>query len=92
MTMRIDLAPKLDFRAAEALLGQIRAARGSDLVLDGAAVDHLGVQAAQLIMCATQSWIKDRKAFDIEGLPDAIHAQLAEMGLSHDDMMKERAA
>lgn len=90
MTTRIDLGPKLDLRAAGALLEQISAARGDDLVLNGAAVDHLGTQAAQLLMCAAQTWAKDQKVFDIEALPDAVHVQLAEMGLTCGDLVKER--
>ena len=49
MTATVVLAPVLDLRAAEPLKGELLAARGQALTLDGSAVEWLGGLCLQLL-------------------------------------------
>lgn len=82
MTTEIQLEAKLDLKGAERLLGQISAARGGDAVINGAAVEMLGSQAAQVLLVSAQSWRADGKSLEIQEPSSHMSADLELLGLS----------
>lgn len=86
MTGRLDLAPKLDLPASEALAGALRDQRGSDLVVDAAAVTHIGGHALQTLLVAARSWARDQKTFSVENVGPKMSAQLEMLGMSAADL------
>ncbi len=61
----IALAEVLDLKAATALAGELLAARGGDVSLDGSAVQRLGGQCLQVIMSAHATWNKEGASLQI---------------------------
>lgn len=77
---RIVLSSKLDFRASETLAEELRAHRGSDIVIDCQEVEQLGAHALQTLVVASASWRKDGHAFAVENLSGNTVEQMTTMG------------
>lgn len=78
--IRLELPGRLDLKASEALVGDLRAARGASLAIDAAAVEHLGAHALQTLIVAASSWHTDGHEFRVENLTAEINAQLVTLG------------
>jgi chemotaxis protein CheX len=61
----IQLAEVLDLKAASTLATDLLGARGSDVELDGSAVQRLGAQCLQVILSAHATWDKEGVSLQI---------------------------
>ena len=86
MTATVVLPPVLDLRAAEPLKGELLAARGQALTLDGAAVERLGGLCLQLLLSAIRTWRADGQALTFVNVSEAFASQWSAFGASAADL------
>lgn len=82
---RLDLPARLDLAAAAPLAEALKAQIGADLVLDARGVTHLGTPGLQVLLAARRSWEATGHALCLDGLPEALSAQLGTLGLAPED-------
>lgn len=91
MSHRIDLGEKLDHAALNGLHGQLTAALGTPVQLDGGRVRLLGGLCAQLLVAASRQWAKDGQRFDI--IPSGpMHDDIRRLGLEKDLLTQDLAS
>lgn len=86
MVKRIPLAAKLDTAAAAPLRDDIAAARGEDLVLDGAGVEQLGALCLEVLMSAHALWTAEGRSVTIENASAQMADDLGRFGLTPDTL------
>ena len=86
MTATVVLAPVLDLRAAEPLKGELLAARGQPLTLDGSAVERLGGLCLQVLLSAVRTWRADGQALTFVNASEALAAQWSAFGALPSDL------
>ena len=86
MTATVVLAPVLDLRAAEPLKGELLAARGQALTLDGSAVERLGGLCLQVLLSALATWRADGQALTFINVSEALASQWSAFGGSAADL------
>jgi len=91
MTATVVLAPVLDLRAAEPLKGELLAARGQALTLDGSAVERLGGLCLQLLLSAIRTWRADGQALTFVNPSEALTTQWSAFGASLSDLSTQDA-
>ena len=91
MTATVVLAPVLDLRAAEPLKGELLAARGQALTLDGSAVERLGGLCLQLLLSAIRTWRADGQALTFVNASEAMTTQWSACGASSSDLSAQDA-
>jgi len=91
MAAVVVLAPVLDLRAAEPLKGELLAARGQALTLDGSAVERLGGLCLQLLLSAIRTWRADGQALTFVNASEAMTAQWSAFGASLSDLSTQDA-
>lgn len=91
MTATVVLAPVLDLRAAEPLKGELLAARGQALTLDGSAVERLGGLCLQLLLSAIRTWRADGQALTFVNASEALTIQWSAFGASLADLSTQDA-
>lgn len=79
------LPPRLDHQAVVALVADLKAHRGADLVIDASACVHLGAKAAQTLLVARRSWAEDGRSISVEGFTEDGRDQLHLLGLKPED-------
>jgi chemotaxis protein CheX len=91
MTATVVLAPVLDLRAAEPLKGELLAARGQALALDGSAVERLGGLCLQLLLSAIRTWRADGQALTFVNASETLTTQWSAFGASLADLSTQDA-
>ncbi len=77
----VVLPETLDLTQAGELAKTLRAARGTDVVLDASAVGRVGTQCVQVLLAAKAAWEGDRAKFKITRPSDALTEALRLIGL-----------
>lgn len=78
----VQLAPVLDMKAASTLADELMLARGSDLQIDGSAVERIGAQCLQVLLAARQTWRTDEAALVIVAASEPLRTSVALLGAS----------
>ena len=82
------LPAKLDLKASEDLISELRRRRGKPLDIDAGEVTQFGTHALQTLVVAARSWRADEIDFSVGNLSDAARENLEQMGL--DETVFER--
>ncbi|MEE4120048.1 MAG: STAS domain-containing protein [Paracoccaceae bacterium] len=88
----LPLPARLDLSTAAMLAEGLRAHQGADLALDAGDLTHLGTPGLQVLLSACRSWGAAGHALSIENAPETLAEQLAQFGLSEDDLVTTGAA
>ncbi len=76
------LQSRLDLSVAETLAKALRSRMGADLVLDAAAVTHLGGLCLQVLISAARTTQRSGHKFSVINASDRVVEQLAALGFS----------
>jgi chemotaxis protein CheX len=87
-TAQLRLPPKLDQKAAIALVEDLRARRGADLGLNAADTAHLGTLAVQAVLSAARTWAADGHRLSIFNVSDACVDQLSLLGFTPETLVE----
>lgn len=82
----VTLNAILDLREAAPLAERLLARRGTDLVIDGGAVQRLGGQCLQVLLSARATWTADGRNFLVGNISPAIVATLELLGIALADL------
>lgn len=88
----LALPPRLDLSTAAVLAEDLRALRGSDLVLDAGPVTHLGTPGLQVLLAAVTSWAAAGHTLSLANVPEGLEDQLVQFGLHPADLTTEAMA
>jgi len=91
MTLRIELQPKLDLRAAASLVDALRDAAGSDVIVDASKVTHLGTLCLQALLAAASDHKTDGTKLILEHASDKFINHLAVFGFSIETFAEDAA-
>ena len=91
MTLRIELQPKLDLRAANSLVDALRHAAGADVILDASKVSHLGTLCLQALIAAAKDHKTEGTKFVLERASDTFINHLAIFGFSIETFAEDAA-
>ena len=84
------LQPRLAPAAAEALAEELKTLRGSDLVVNAAALSFIATPCLQVLLAAARSWRSDARALTVEP-SEPLLASLADLGLGLPSLQSEVA-
>ena len=90
--LRLPLPERLDLPAAGPLAAALLEQSGKPLTLDAGACEAIGTPGLQVLLAAARSWREAGDALVVEGLSEAVAAQLAQFGLTPDDLCSREPA
>ncbi len=88
---RLQLAKNLDGSQVEPLLGLLAKKRGFPLMINASKVERIGVQCAQVLVAAAQTWRSETQPLQIVQPSGGFVEGLELMGLSVDQITFEDA-
>ena len=80
LSKTVQLATVLDMKAASPLADELLLARGSDLQVDGSAVQRIGAQCLQVLLAARQTWRADGATLVIVAPSEPLQNSVALLG------------
>jgi len=86
MTKVIRLQERLDFGAAPDLKAEIIGQVGNDLEIDASAVTHMGTLCLQILIAASNDWVKNGHRFILTSPSDTCKTQLSLHGFTPDTL------
>jgi len=86
MTAAITLQERLDFNAAPDLKAEIIGQLGHNLEIDASKVTHMGTLCLQILIAASNEWVKNGHNFNLTSPSDICVTQLSLHGFSTDTL------
>jgi chemotaxis protein CheX len=86
------LPSSLDLTQAAELAGVLRAAKGSDIVIDASGVERASTQCMQVLLAAANTWQADGARFSVAKPSDAFQDALRLLGLQSAFAIEEHCA
>lgn len=86
----LALQPRMTPAAAESLAEELKSLRGSDLVVNAAAVSFIATPCLQVLLAAARSWREDGRALTLEP-SSSLLAGLDDLGLDLRALQSEGA-
>ena len=87
----LSLDSVLDLNAATGLHTKLLALRGSDLAIDGSAVERAGALCLQVLMSAARTWEEDKHALTFSQMSDALVKTMQLSGVNYDHMLAKES-
>lgn len=88
---KLSLEKILDLNEASALHGKLMSMRGSDLAIDGSAVERCGALAIQVLMSASKTWEQEKLSFKFSKISDALVKTMQLIGVNHEMMLAKES-
>ena len=86
----LALQPRMSPAAAEALADELKALRGSDLVVNATAVAFIATPCLQVLLAAARTWRNDGRALVLEP-SESLLSSLDDLGLDRGALQSEVA-
>jgi chemotaxis protein CheX len=87
----LSLESVLDLNAASSLHSKLMAARGSDLAIDGSAVERVGALCIQVLMSAAKTWEEEKLSLTFSQMSDALTKTMQLSGVNYDHMLAKES-
>ena len=87
----LSLDNVLDLNAAGSLHSQLMAERGSDLSIDGSAVERVGALCIQVLMSAATTWEEEKYSLTFSQMSDALMKTMQLAGVNYDHMLAKES-
>lgn len=87
----LSLDNVLDLNAASSLHSQLMAERGSDLAIDGSAVERVGALCIQVLMSAAKTWEEEKHSLTFSQMSDAFMKTMQLAGVTYDHMLAKES-
>ena len=81
----------LDLNAASGLQSKLLALRGSDIAIDGSAVEKAGTLCIQVLMAARKTWDDDKLSLTFSAMSDALTKTMQLSGINYDHMLAKES-
>lgn len=91
MTEPLALPARLDSAAAVQLAQTLAERQGEDVVVDAAAVEHLGALGMQTLLVAASAWRAVGKDLSVINISAKVRSQFADLGLSDTSLLEGAA-
>lgn len=88
----LSLEKVLDLNEASALHGKLMGLRGSDLAIDGSAVERCGALCVQVLMAASKSWDEEKNTFTFTKVSDALARTMQLIGVNYDHLLAKESS
>lgn len=87
----LSLDKVLDLNEAGNLHGKLMNLRGSDLTIDGSAVERAGALCIQVLMSAAKTWEEERLSFTFSKMSDALAKTMQLIGVNYDHLLAKES-